>query len=824
MCSGALDVNTNYTCSCQSGYTLAYTNGASCSPINRCLTNNGGCNQNCIFDGPDVSHCSCNAGFTSSNLSCLALNICSVNNGNCSHNCIYDGPGNFHCECNFGYSASNSTCNTVNVCDTNNGGCSHVCSYAGPGIATCYCNTGYSASNTSCNPMNNCLSGNGGCDQNCNNFGPGISYCTCNIGYISSSSTCTAINNCLTNNGGCDQKCFNTGPGTSKCACNAGYTSYGTVCVPVNNCQTNNGGCDQTCTNDGPGISHCTCGNGYTGTTNCLPINKCLTSNGGCQQKCVFDGPDSSHCDCNFGYTMSSDNNTCTAINNCNISFGGCSHKCINDGPGLSHCSCNSGYSLYTDGKGCIAIHNCDTANGNCSQICYDQGPGLSKCGCNAGYVLSTKNQYDCESTTVNASPSSSAAILGGAVGGSGFAILLVLLLVIILLRRRRNQERNRAFDFNKLVDANTTALTLGEKRIVPMELKRTAIEMITVLGKGAFGEVSKAKMTESNGKFSFLVAVKVLHRSNAESLAARESLLNEASLMAQFSHDNVVLLVGVVTAGEPLLVVLEFCELGALNSYLEKNELAQEIKLKIAIDCANGMQYLASLHFVHRDLASRNVLLDSSMTGKIADFGMSRENEENKEYYASKGGALPIRWTAPEALEHRKFSEKSDVWSFGILLYEIWTRALLPYSGMTNDKVWIKVTEGYRLPCPPECLFVVYELMKSCWLEPNLRPNFATLYDSLLSVLDPLATEEKIRRNASDGNEEIGGKVANAYEMPTRALDYTLKMKASNGSQLTYMVPDDEAGFRLTYMMPEDVPSNVDVCLIVILFTRHQY
>ena len=474
-------------------------------------------------------------------------------------------------------------------------------------------------------------------------------------------------------------------------------------------------------------------------------------------------------------------------------------------------CSCQQNYNLSTDGKSCSPYNNCEASNGGCDQACNYLGPALSNCSCYPGYTsASNSNSAIC----VSSSASSASTILGGAVGGSGSAILIVIIVVVIFLRRRRNQELNRAFDFNKLVEANSAALASGVTRNIPTELKRSAIEVVSVLGKGAFGEVSKAKMTEAQGKFSFLVAVKVLHRSGAESLAARESLLNEASLMAQFDHDNVVRLIGVVTAGEPLLVVLEFCEIGALDSYVKSHDLTPAAQVKISIDCSKGMQYLASLHFVHRDLASRNVLLDSSLTGKIADFGLSRESEENKDYYASKGGALPIRWTAPEALEHRKFSEKSDVWSFGILLYEIWTKAMLPYNGMTNDKVWIKVLEGYRLPCPLGCPNGIYSIMQSCWFDASVRPPFSEIAEALRSEYNTVLTKSESNHNDA-GNSGIG-----------KNMDPVSETGTSAKFSLTYLVPDDTlpTGFgaadvagndyfgnnaasksSLTYMIPDD-------------------
>ena len=301
---------------------------------------------------------------------------------------------------------------------------------------------------------------------------------------------------------------------------------------------------------------------------------------------------------------------------------------------------------------------------------------------------------------------------------------------------------------------------------------------------------------------------MKVLHRRGAESLVARESLLSEASLMAQFDNDNVVRLIGVVTVGDPMLVVLEYCELGSLESFLINDaDVGAAVQLKVAIDCAKGMEYLASLRFVHRDLASRNVLLDSTMAAKIGDFGLSRERDETKGYYSSHGGALPIRWTAPEALESSKFTEKSDVWSFGILLHEIWTKAILPYNGMTNDKVWVKVMEGYRLPCPLGCPGEIYSIMKSCWQDAVLRPTFAelvkiisTLSEQWQSTLESggFVTMPKQRSNASDIYDESS--VVSPTFRPSQEFtvsyvvpDKAMKMPRSSSQEST--IADDGPG-----------------------------
>ena len=209
--------------------------------------------------------------------------------------------------------------------------------------------------------------------------------------------------------------------------------------------------------------------------------------------------------------------------------------------------------------------------------------------------------------------------------------------------------------------------------------------------------------------------------------------------------------------------VVLEYCEYGALDGYLKKNDVPEATKILIAGDCAEGLMYLTERGFLHRDVAARNVLLNSEYRGKIADFGLSRESQDDS-YYISRGGALPVRWTAPEvredgevscafcacqsyfffifqflfcivsppnthrrcflafdiflsscqALDKKKFSAASDVWAYGIMLYEIWTRAETPYTGMNNNKVWVEVAAGYRLPCPEDCPKEIHDRMLS--------------------------------------------------------------------------------------------------------------
>ncbi|CAI8032558.1 Ephrin type-A receptor 8 (Fragment), partial [Geodia barretti] len=136
-------------------------------------------------------------------------------------------------------------------------------------------------------------------------------------------------------------------------------------------------------------------------------------------------------------------------------------------------------------------------------------------------------------------------------------------------------------------------------------------------------------------------------------------------------------------------------------------------------------MAYLSGKGFIHRDLAARNILVSHEEMCKIADFGMSRALQDT-DYYVSRGGKIPVKWTAPEALHYKKYSTASDVWSFGIVMYEIWSPAARPYNWMTNNEVYQNIQSGYRLPPPPGCPRAVYQTMISCWNpEPESRPTF---------------------------------------------------------------------------------------------------
>ena len=527
------------------------------------------------------------------------------------------------------------------------------------------------------------------------------------------------------------------------------------------------------------------------------------------------------------------------AIDVCSTTFGGCGYnsRCSYESRvPVARCSCNAGYSSAsgTSFQDCLPINNCATNNGGCgvNSHCYVLGPGTSACVCFAGFKSASAQNIDCtESAGAAASSALSSSVIAGiTIGAIGFIVIVsILVLVLIFTKRRKNQPQN----FEDMVKMLTVVHKDGKKK-VPREIKRVNIKIFEVVGKGNFGEVSKGLLSEIPGVLGYIVAIKSLHDVPG---ANRTEILEEAALMAQFDHPYVTGLIGVVTIGAPLLVVMEYCEHGSFNHYLAKNDLANHVKVMLAADCADGLAYLASIKLVHRDVAARNVLVSSERRAKIADFGMSRETV-GSDYYRSKGGQLPIRWTAPEALEEQKFSEKSDVWSYGVLLHEIWTKAELPYKDMDNRRVWVEVLAGYRLPCPPGCPQEIHALMLQCWQEPQNRPTFDTLRVAFRKMEEgDFGEATKLgmaggkyksaleKSKPAEASSTPHGAVPNPYVQPVRG--------ATEGtSGLTYMDPDqpvnprlgqndsygqhslgDRPAAQLTYMVP-DQPVNARINL----------
>ncbi|XP_062518998.1 uncharacterized protein LOC134194109 isoform X2 [Corticium candelabrum] len=258
-------------------------------------------------------------------------------------------------------------------------------------------------------------------------------------------------------------------------------------------------------------------------------------------------------------------------------------------------------------------------------------------------------------------------------------------------------------------------------------------LTMCQVVGSGAFGKVTKAEWMI--GGLKRMVAIKTLHTDSAEN---NVKFLREAAIMSQFHHRNVVTFYGLQTQRSPMFIAVEFMENGDLKDYLDKLKCINRsdtafMLLRASQEISEGMMYLSAKSFVHRDLAARNVLVDGEFTMKIGDFGLTRDLIDET-YYLIHGKLLPVRWTAVEALNYRKYSTASDVWSYGVLLYEIWSLGQHPFASAANNKEVVDmVTKGHRLPPPNGCPREVYELMIDCWHpDHHKRPTFIDIQERL--------------------------------------------------------------------------------------------
>ncbi|OPJ76037.1 ephrin type-A receptor 5 isoform B [Patagioenas fasciata monilis] len=267
-------------------------------------------------------------------------------------------------------------------------------------------------------------------------------------------------------------------------------------------------------------------------------------------------------------------------------------------------------------------------------------------------------------------------------------------------------------------------------------EIEASCITIERVIGAGEFGEVCSGRL-KLQGKRELPVAIKTLKVGYTEK--QRRDFLGEASIMGQFDHPNIIHLEGVVTKNKPVMIVTEYMENGSLDTFLKKNDgqftVIQLVGMLRGI--ASGMKYLSDMGYVHRDLAARNILINSNLVCKVSDFGLSRVLEDDPEAaYTTRGGKIPIRWTALEAIAFRKFTSASDVWSYGIVMWEVMSYGERPYWEMTNQDVIKAVEEGYRLPSPMDCPAALYQLMLDCWQKDrNSRPKF----DEIVSMLDKL-------------------------------------------------------------------------------------
>ena len=351
----------------------------------------------------------------------------------------------------------------------------------------------------------------------------------------------------------------------------------------------------------------------------------------------------------------------------------------------------------------------------------------------------------------------------------SGVSLLLVGLIITLccrIWRREKNVQYDEAPQYDIDIDIEKLPSNVCYHQRPPVaqlnpklekkEYPRNDIVYIRDIGQGAFGRVFQARAPNivKNQDWS-LVAVKMLKEEATEEM--QQDFEREASLMVEFNHPNIVKLLGVCAIGKPVCLLFEYMSRGDLNDFLrncspdhfivrrrstellsDMPKLSHREQLQIACQIACGMVYIAEKGYVHRDLATRNCLVGENLTVKISDFGLTRSLSNMDYYQGSEHDAIPIRWMPLESILYNKFTTESDVWSFGIVLWEIFSFALQPYYGMTHEEVVKYIKDNKVLLCPDNTPQEVYELMRLCWShKPTNRPPFAILHKHLCSLRD---------------------------------------------------------------------------------------
>uniref|UniRef100_A0A0B6ZXT7 non-specific protein-tyrosine kinase n=1 Tax=Arion vulgaris TaxID=1028688 RepID=A0A0B6ZXT7_9EUPU len=289
-----------------------------------------------------------------------------------------------------------------------------------------------------------------------------------------------------------------------------------------------------------------------------------------------------------------------------------------------------------------------------------------------------------------------------------------------------------RISDYAEIVEEEDDYSTVDAR---DYEIPRDHIRLVELLGEGQFGDVYKGLYVGKDGS-QVPVAIKTC-KEDGEEMA--EKFLEEAYIMQQFDHPHIVKLTGICSDTTPVWLVMELAKHGEMRAYLQNNQHRLDLIMLVlyAHQLSTALSYLESKKFVHRDIAARNVLVCAHDCVKLGDFGLSRWVEEQSYYKASKG-KLPIKWMAPESINFRRFTTASDVWMFGVCIWEILMYGVKPFQGVKNNDVIGKVEAGERLPLPPGCPPSLYNLICSCWqYEPSKRPTFADLKIWLYEILD---------------------------------------------------------------------------------------
>ncbi|XP_064503505.1 tyrosine-protein kinase Mer isoform X2 [Pseudopipra pipra] len=352
-------------------------------------------------------------------------------------------------------------------------------------------------------------------------------------------------------------------------------------------------------------------------------------------------------------------------------------------------------------------------------------------------------------------------------------AVGLILCLSVVIQKRCVETKYGNAFSGNDLELAvsytakksycrRAVELTLGslgvsrelQQKLQDVVVDRNALSLGKVLGEGEFGSVMEGRLSQPEG-VPQKVAVKTMKLDNF-SQREIEEFLSEAACMKDFDHPNVIKLLGVCIelSSQQIpkpMVILPFMKYGDLHSFLLRSRLEMapqfvppQTLVKFMVDIALGMEYLSSRNFLHRDLAARNCMLRDDMTVCVADFGLSKKIYSGDYYRQGRIAKMPVKWIAIESLADRVYTTKSDVWAFGVTMWEIATRGMTPYPGVQNHEIYEFLFHGQRLKKPEDCSDELYEVMSACWrADPAARPTFSQLKVHLEKLLENLPSSK---------------------------------------------------------------------------------
>ncbi|XP_022101392.1 proto-oncogene tyrosine-protein kinase receptor Ret-like isoform X2 [Acanthaster planci] len=574
-----------------------------------------------------------------------------------------------------------------------------------------------------------------------------------------------------------DDQCMNEGTCTLSgvCECLDGFR--GSRCGVAECSDTN------PCLNQGTCMDgSCTCSAPFFGNLcekiDCSNTNPCL--NGGA---CEMDA-----CSCVAPYTGNLCQRGCSSSSQC-LNGGTCTDMMVcmcAEGFGGPRCGAEAAEMCRGDND-CLHSGRCNE-NGVCECVSNFQGTFCEiactvDSQCMNGGRCGTSGVCDCVAGFMGARCQDAATNITVIVIVVVLVVIILLLVVIVallLLRRRLAMKRRRKSGVGGELELGNRNVRRSNDYIgvdngkeppvarrpnsmtyepdgKPKEFPRERLHVMEQLGAGSFATVHRAEADGIVKKgVMTTVAVKMLKTTATE--GDKRDFEKERSMYLNLgTHPNVVTMLGFCTEKEPFFLIMEYLPNGNLQTYLrhirtgakeqyfslkeireeKRNYLLPAEILSFAMQIASGMEFLASKSCIHRDLATRNILLGEDLVAKVSDFGLARDVQDSSSYEMKSHGRVPVRWMAPESLLDNIYTTKSDVWGFAVMLWELVTLGSHPYPGMSSKQVIDKITTGYRLPKPESCSDEIYDMLKQCWNDkPEDRPTFTEIRKLLDNML----------------------------------------------------------------------------------------